>query len=95
MFNVNYYWFQDFGKEFDKHFGKGGSKLPGMKLRDFTDITDSLFYKMGRDSKPPGNLKECSPWMSDFKIEFLRSELEIPGEFTLGVTNWTLRRIVA
>ncbi|XP_044937720.1 DNA-dependent protein kinase catalytic subunit isoform X2 [Mustela putorius furo] len=72
---------QDFGKEFDKHFGKGGSKLPGMKLRDFTDITDSLFYKMGRDSKPPGNLKECSPWMSDFKIEFLRSELEIPGQY--------------
>ncbi|XP_047579540.1 DNA-dependent protein kinase catalytic subunit isoform X2 [Lutra lutra] len=72
---------QDFGKEFDKHFGKGGSKLPGMKLRDFTDITDSLFYKMGRDSKPPGNLKECSPWMSDFKIEFLRNELEIPGQY--------------
>ncbi|XP_032697085.1 DNA-dependent protein kinase catalytic subunit isoform X1 [Lontra canadensis] len=72
---------QDFGKEFDKHFGKGGSKLPGMKLRDFTDITDSLFHKMGRDSKPPGNLKECSPWMSDFKIEFLRNELEIPGQY--------------
>uniref|UniRef100_A0A8C0TF32 DNA-dependent protein kinase catalytic subunit n=1 Tax=Canis lupus familiaris TaxID=9615 RepID=A0A8C0TF32_CANLF len=72
---------QVFGKEFDKHFGKGGSKLPGMKLRDFGSITDSLFYKMCTDSKPPGNLKECSPWMSDFKVEFLRNELEIPGQY--------------
>lgn len=58
-----------------------------MKLRDFGSITDSLFYKMCTDSKPPGNLKECSPWMSDFKVEFLRNELEIPGEFILGVTK--------
>ncbi|XP_077622037.1 DNA-dependent protein kinase catalytic subunit [Crocuta crocuta] len=72
---------QTFGKEFDKYFGKGGSKLPGMKLRDFTDITNSLLSKMYRDSKPPGNLKECSPWMSDFKVEFLRNELEIPGQY--------------
>uniref|UniRef100_A0A452TWI8 DNA-dependent protein kinase catalytic subunit n=1 Tax=Ursus maritimus TaxID=29073 RepID=A0A452TWI8_URSMA len=72
---------QAFGKEFDKHFGKGGAKLPGMRLHDFTDISDSLFYKMCRDSKPPGNLKECSPWMSDFKVEFLRNELEIPGQY--------------
>nr|XP_055174250.1 DNA-dependent protein kinase catalytic subunit isoform X3 [Nyctereutes procyonoides] len=73
--------FKVFGKEFDKHFGKGGSKLPGMKPRDFSSITDSLFYKMCTDSKPPGNLKECSPWMSDFKVEFLRNELEIPGQY--------------
>ncbi|XP_029779032.1 DNA-dependent protein kinase catalytic subunit [Suricata suricatta] len=72
---------QTFGKEFDKYFGKGGSKLPGMKLRDFTDVTNSLLSKMHRDSKPPGNLKECSPWMSDFKVEFLRNELEIPGQY--------------
>lgn len=72
---------QAFGKEFDKHFGRGGSKLPGMKLRDFNDITNSLLLKMCKDSKPPGNLKECSPWMSDFRIEFLRNELEIPGQY--------------
>ncbi|XP_053516892.1 DNA-dependent protein kinase catalytic subunit isoform X2 [Artibeus jamaicensis] len=72
---------QAFGKEFDKHFGKGGSKLPGMKLCDFEDITNSLLSKMGKDSKPPGNLKECSPWMSDFRVEFLRNELEIPGQY--------------
>ncbi|XP_044600073.2 DNA-dependent protein kinase catalytic subunit [Equus asinus] len=72
---------QAFGKEFDKHFGRGGSKLPGMKPREFSDITNSLFSKMCKVSKPPGNLKECSPWMSDFKVEFLRSELEIPGQY--------------
>nr|XP_008507877.1 PREDICTED: DNA-dependent protein kinase catalytic subunit-like isoform X2 [Equus przewalskii] len=72
---------QAFGKEFDKHFGRGGSKLPGMKPREFSDITNSLFSKMCEVSKPPGNLKECSPWMSDFKVEFLRSELEIPGQY--------------
>ncbi|XP_058420517.1 DNA-dependent protein kinase catalytic subunit isoform X2 [Diceros bicornis minor] len=72
---------QAFGKEFDKHFGRGGSKLPGMKLHDFNDITNSLFSKMCKVSKPPGNLKECSPWMSDFKVEFLRNELEIPGQY--------------
>ncbi|XP_054451411.1 DNA-dependent protein kinase catalytic subunit [Pteronotus mesoamericanus] len=72
---------QAFGKEFDKHFGRGGSKLPGMKLRDFEDITNSLLSKMDKDLKPPGNLKECSPWMSDFRVEFLRNELEIPGQY--------------
>uniref|UniRef100_G1NU10 DNA-dependent protein kinase catalytic subunit n=1 Tax=Myotis lucifugus TaxID=59463 RepID=G1NU10_MYOLU len=72
---------QAFGKEFDKHFGKRGSKLPGMKPHDFNDITNTLLSKMREDSKPPGNLKECSPWMSDFRVEFLRNELEIPGQY--------------
>ncbi|XP_037658373.1 DNA-dependent protein kinase catalytic subunit [Choloepus didactylus] len=72
---------QAFGKEFDKHFGKGGSKLPRMKLCDFNNIVNSLYSKMSDASKTPGNLKECSPWMSDFKVEFLRNELEIPGQY--------------
>ncbi|XP_070248944.1 DNA-dependent protein kinase catalytic subunit [Myotis yumanensis] len=72
---------QAFGKEFDKHFGRQGSKLPGMKPHDFNDITNTLLSKMREDSKPPGNLKECSPWMSDFRVEFLRNELEIPGQY--------------
>lgn len=29
--------------------------------------------------KVPGNLKEYSPWMSAFKPEFSREDLEIPG----------------
>ncbi|KAM4865347.1 DNA-dependent protein kinase catalytic subunit [Thomomys bottae] len=72
---------QAFGKEFDKQFGIRGSKLSRMKLCDFIVITDSLLAKMREDSKPPGNLKEYSPWMSEFKVEFLRNELEIPGQY--------------
>ncbi|MBZ3885751.1 DNA-dependent protein kinase catalytic subunit [Sciurus carolinensis] len=72
---------QTFGKEFDEHFGKRGSKLPRMKLSDFNNITNSLLLKMRKDTKTPGNLKECSPWMSEFKVEFLRNELEIPGQY--------------
>ncbi|XP_023573460.1 DNA-dependent protein kinase catalytic subunit [Octodon degus] len=72
---------QAFGKEFDKYFGKGGSKLPKMKLSEFSDITDRLLFKMRKDAKPPGNLKECSPWLSEFSVEFLRSELEVPGQY--------------
>ncbi|XP_006880480.1 PREDICTED: DNA-dependent protein kinase catalytic subunit-like isoform X2 [Elephantulus edwardii] len=72
---------QTFGKEFDKHFGKGGSKLLTMKLSDFGNITTSLLSKMSEVSKPPGNLREYSPWMSNFKVEYLRNELEIPGQY--------------
>ncbi|XP_078543449.1 DNA-dependent protein kinase catalytic subunit [Lissotriton helveticus] len=72
---------QAYGKEMDKLFGKGGSKLLDMELKSFTTVTDSLFSKMKECQKEPGNLKECSPWMSEFKSEFLRNELEIPGQY--------------
>ncbi|XP_008051625.2 DNA-dependent protein kinase catalytic subunit [Carlito syrichta] len=72
---------QAFGKEFDKHFGERGTKLPSMKLSDFNNITSSLLSKMNKYAKPPGNLKECSPWLSNFRVEFLRDELEIPGQY--------------
>ncbi|XP_074056019.1 DNA-dependent protein kinase catalytic subunit isoform X1 [Macrotis lagotis] len=72
---------QTYGKEFDKYFGKRGSKLLVMKPGEFNSIANSLFNKMREDSKPPGNLKECSPWMSNFKVEFLRNELEVPGQY--------------
>lgn len=51
-----------------------------MKFREFSDIINLLFLKMCEVLKLFGNLKECSFWMSDFKVEFLRSELEIFGE---------------
>ncbi|XP_008767155.1 DNA-dependent protein kinase catalytic subunit isoform X1 [Rattus norvegicus] len=69
---------QTFGKEFVKSFGNGGSKLLTMKLDEFRNITDSLFVRMRKDSKLPGNLKEYSPWMSEFTV---KSELEIPGQY--------------
>uniref|UniRef100_A0A8D1F779 DNA-dependent protein kinase catalytic subunit n=1 Tax=Sus scrofa TaxID=9823 RepID=A0A8D1F779_PIG len=75
---------QAFGKEFDKHFGRGGSKLHGMRLQDFSVIASSLLERMGRASKAPGNLKEFSPWLSDFRAEALRDELEVPGQYDGG-----------
>lgn len=76
---------QAFGKDFDHHFGKSGSKLLDMKASDFDAITSSLISKMIKTHKEPGNLRECSPWMSEFKAEFLRNELEVPGKFPLSV----------
>ncbi|XP_013210333.1 DNA-dependent protein kinase catalytic subunit [Microtus ochrogaster] len=72
---------QTFGKEFDKSFGNGGSKLPTMKPRHFRDITDALFVRMRTNLKPPGNLKEYSPWMSAFKVQSPGNEVEIPGQY--------------
>uniref|UniRef100_A0A8C3K0S4 DNA-dependent protein kinase catalytic subunit n=1 Tax=Calidris pygmaea TaxID=425635 RepID=A0A8C3K0S4_9CHAR len=72
---------QAFGKDFDHHFGRGGSELLDMKASDFDAIATSLHSKMVKTYKEPGNLKECSPWMSEFKAEFLRSELEVPGQY--------------
>uniref|UniRef100_A0A8B9FR78 DNA-dependent protein kinase catalytic subunit n=1 Tax=Amazona collaria TaxID=241587 RepID=A0A8B9FR78_9PSIT len=72
---------QAFSKDFDHHFGKGGSVLLDMKISDFGEITTSLLSKMNKTHKEPGNLKECSPWMSEFKAEFLRNELEVPGQY--------------
>ncbi|NP_989989.4 DNA-dependent protein kinase catalytic subunit [Gallus gallus] len=72
---------QAFGKDFDSHFGKGGSKLLDMKISDFNEITTALLTKMNKTHKEPGNLKECSPWMSEFRAEILRNELEVPGQY--------------
>lgn len=83
---------QAFGKDFEHHFGKGGSELLDMKASDFEAIATSLLSKMNKNYKEPGNLKECSPWMSEFKAEFLRSELEIPGKFPFSVNGGLSRR---
>ncbi|XP_013928118.1 PREDICTED: DNA-dependent protein kinase catalytic subunit [Thamnophis sirtalis] len=71
----------EFGRELDNHFGKGGSKLLDMNTSIFSKVALSLWAKMKKCEKEPGNLKECSPWMSEFKPEFLRTELEIPGQY--------------
>ncbi|KAK7807495.1 hypothetical protein U0070_006783, partial [Myodes glareolus] len=72
---------QAFGKEFDKSFGNGGSKLPTMKPSHFRNITDELLVRMRTNLKPPGNLKEYSPWMSAFKVQSPGNEVEIPGQY--------------
>lgn len=58
-----------------------------MKISDFSEVATSLLSKMNKTHKEPGNLKECSPWMSEFKAEFLRSELEVPGKFPFSVDS--------
>lgn len=76
------FFLQHFSKEFDKTFGKGGAKLFDMKHDAFRKASDSLQESISKEQKKekePGNLKEYSPWMSNFKPEVLRNELEIPG----------------
>uniref|UniRef100_A0A8C5WDN6 DNA-dependent protein kinase catalytic subunit n=1 Tax=Leptobrachium leishanense TaxID=445787 RepID=A0A8C5WDN6_9ANUR len=71
-----------YGKEFDKVFGVNGSKLLAMKPEEFNKAVSPLLSKTKEDQeKEPGNLKEYSPWMSNFKPEFLKNELEIPGQY--------------
>ncbi|XP_072708622.1 DNA-dependent protein kinase catalytic subunit isoform X1 [Ciconia boyciana] len=72
---------QAFGKDFNSHFGEGGSKLLDMEADFFAGIANSLILKMNKNHKEPGTLKECSPWMSELKAEFLRNELEVPGQY--------------
>lgn len=54
-----------------------------MKDNEFIKIVNALLAKMRDGQKEPGNLKEYSPWLSEFKAEFWRNELEIPGMFSL------------
>ncbi|KAM8966776.1 DNA-dependent protein kinase catalytic subunit [Pelodytes ibericus] len=73
---------EKYGKEFDKICGKEGAKILDMKPDVFTKTIGSLTAKLrGERQEEPGNLKEYSPWMSEFKPEFLRNELEIPGQY--------------
>nr|XP_014345420.1 PREDICTED: DNA-dependent protein kinase catalytic subunit [Latimeria chalumnae] len=70
-----------YGKEFERVYGKRGEKLLDMKSSDFFKVSDQLLTSMRKFQREPGNLKEYSPWMSQFKPEFLRNELEIPGQY--------------
>ncbi|XP_043921659.1 DNA-dependent protein kinase catalytic subunit [Protopterus annectens] len=70
-----------YAKQFEDKFGKGGTKVLTMKAKDFRETAMSLFDKMRGPNPEPGNLKEYSPWMSEFKPEFLKNELEIPGQY--------------
>lgn len=61
--------------------GAGGSKLfEKRKEKLYLKQVDELTASMRAFQKEPGNLKEYSPWLSNFRPETLRNELEIPGE---------------
>ncbi|XP_067836012.1 DNA-dependent protein kinase catalytic subunit isoform X2 [Heptranchias perlo] len=69
-------------KALDLYFGEGGSNLLDMNSNTFDKATKEILKSVwGKQREPPGNLKEYSPWMSEFKPEFLRNELEIPGQY--------------
>ncbi|XP_038665232.1 DNA-dependent protein kinase catalytic subunit isoform X1 [Scyliorhinus canicula] len=71
-----------FKKLFDQNFGKEGSKLLVMNLTTFNEAAKKIQDSINKEScELPGNLKEYSPWMSEFKPEYLRNELEIPGQY--------------
>uniref|UniRef100_A0A3B1JQ43 DNA-dependent protein kinase catalytic subunit n=1 Tax=Astyanax mexicanus TaxID=7994 RepID=A0A3B1JQ43_ASTMX len=73
---------QRFSKEVEKLFGPGGSKLyEKRKDKEYLKKVDELAMSMRGFQKEPGNLKEYSPWLSNFRVETLRSELEVPGQY--------------
>ncbi|XP_053322155.1 DNA-dependent protein kinase catalytic subunit [Spea bombifrons] len=73
---------EKYGNEIDKVCGKEGGKVADLNLAAFAKTMLSLKTKIqSEQEKEPGNLKEYSPWMSEFKPEFLRNELEIPGQY--------------
>uniref|UniRef100_A0A8C7SFV7 DNA-dependent protein kinase catalytic subunit n=1 Tax=Oncorhynchus mykiss TaxID=8022 RepID=A0A8C7SFV7_ONCMY len=74
---------QKFAKEVEKWLGRGGAKL-FEKRRDkafLRQVDTDLISSMCKSRKEPGNLKEYSPWLSGFKADSLRNELEVPGQY--------------
>ncbi|KAM9553657.1 DNA-dependent protein kinase catalytic subunit [Salvelinus alpinus] len=74
---------QKFAKEVEKWLGRGGAKL-FEKRRDkafLRQVETDLISSMRGFQKEPGNLKEYSPWLSGFKADSLRNELEVPGQY--------------
>uniref|UniRef100_A0A672S298 DNA-dependent protein kinase catalytic subunit n=1 Tax=Sinocyclocheilus grahami TaxID=75366 RepID=A0A672S298_SINGR len=73
---------QKYCKEVEKLLGAGGSKLyEKRKDKEFLQQVDRLAMSMKSFQKEPGNMKEYSPWLSSFKMETLKNELEVPGQY--------------
>ncbi|KAL4648766.1 DNA-dependent protein kinase catalytic subunit isoform X1 [Arapaima gigas] len=64
---------QKFAKEIEKLLGSDGSKLFEKKMdKGYLKLVDDLAAKMRDFQREPGNLKEYSPWMSNFRVKMLR-----------------------
>lgn len=71
---------QKFFKEVEKLLGSGGSKLyEKRKDKAYLQQVDQVIGTMRGFQKEPGNLKEYSPWLSSFKADTIKNELEVPG----------------
>nr|XP_055063378.1 DNA-dependent protein kinase catalytic subunit [Misgurnus anguillicaudatus] len=73
---------QKFSREVEKLLGPGGSKLyEKRKDKSFIQQVDQMAFSMRGEKKEPGNLKEYSPWLSSFKADTIKNELEVPGQY--------------
>lgn len=64
----------------EKLFGSNGLKVyEKRKDKEYLNRVDVLVASMRGFQKEPGNLKEYSPWLSNFSTDALRNELEVPG----------------
>ncbi|KAK9971873.1 hypothetical protein ABG768_025216 [Culter alburnus] len=73
---------QKYCKEVEKLLGAGGSNLyERRKDKNFLQQVDHIVINMKGFQKEPGNMKEYSPWLSSFKAETLKNELEVPGQY--------------
>lgn len=71
---------QRFAKDMESLLGRKGSQLfEKRKDKSFIAKVNDLLGSMREFQKEPGNLKEYSPWLSGFKADPFRNELEIPG----------------
>ena len=75
--------FQKFYKEVEKILGPQGAKLfesrKDKKLRNQVDVLVGSMRDF-QMKKEPGNLKEYSPWLSGYKADPFRNQLEVPGQ---------------
>ncbi|XP_048576196.1 DNA-dependent protein kinase catalytic subunit isoform X3 [Nematostella vectensis] len=71
---------KEHASRFENIFGKDGEKLVNMSLKEFGPETAKLKQQMV--SKPPGNLKEYSPWLTNFQADSHAQKLEVPGQYT-------------
>ncbi|XP_026875191.2 DNA-dependent protein kinase catalytic subunit [Electrophorus electricus] len=73
---------KEFSKDVEKLMGPGGAKIfQQRKDKDYLRKVDELLPRMREFQKEPGNLKEYSPWLSNFRVDTLRNELEVPGQY--------------
>ncbi len=73
---------QDFVKKFDEKFGKDGSKLVKMPLKDFNSTFNQLYDGMRvglNKSTGAGLLKDYSPWLNTFQANNFSDSMEVPG----------------
>ncbi|KAM9839260.1 DNA-dependent protein kinase catalytic subunit [Aulostomus maculatus] len=71
-----------FAKDVENLLGHKGSKLfEHRRDKSFVRKVDDLAGSMRGFQKEPGNLREYSPWLSGFKADMFRNELEIPGQY--------------